>query len=280
MIKWRERTGAAGRLELESCWHRQRWLTCGSVAGQNRSMGDRYRPEEYWSERLNSNCNLRGTGHISYSAEYNAWLYRAKRRALLNAVKGMHRPFRALDVGSGIGWVVQELLECGAEVEGCDIASVAVARLRQTFPDIEFFQATLGSSPLPRVDHSYDVITLLDVAYHITDDAMWRAGLTDLARLLQPNGRLVVSDGLGSDMRAPASHVRFRSRAEWEREAAAVGLSLLQIRPYFRWLSRDRDQRVLGRIPDRWRGAVEYGLERIVPRPAHMHCAVFTAAPS
>lgn len=238
-------------------------------------MSDDYQPAEYWSQRLSADCSLRGTGHISYSAAYNRWLYRAKRRALQRALLGLRLPWRALDVGSGVGWVVQELLARGAEVEGCDIAEVAVVQLRQRFPGTTFFQTTLGASPLPRADRSYDVITLLDVAYHITDEAAWRAAMSDLGRLLASDGRLVVSDGFGEETISPASHVRFRSRAEWESAAAAAGLRLARLDPYFRWLSRDREASVLARLPDTWRGAIEYGLEWVAPRRAHMQCAVF-----
>jgi len=235
---------------------------------------------DYWSERLSANCSLRGTGHISYSEGYNRWLYRAKRHALRRALRGVRPPFRALDVGSGVGWVVQELITRGADVDGCDIAEVAVVGLRERFPKATFFQATLGASPLPASDRSYDVITLLDVAYHITEDAAWCAGVGDLGRLLRPGGRLVVSDGLGLETRAPASHVRFRSRREWELAAASAGLRLLRVDPYFRWLSRDRTASRLATLPDGWRGAIEYGLERIAPMTPHMRCAVFTSLTS
>ena len=44
---------------------------------------------------------------------------------------------------------------------------------------------------------------------------------------------------------------------------------------YFRWLSRDRAESWMNdHLPDAWRGAIEYGLERTVPRRPHMRWAV------
>ena len=235
---------------------------------------DEYRPAEYWSRRLAGEFTLRGTGHQCYSERYNRWLYRRKRAALAAALRGLPPRPAALDVGSGVGWVVAELLARGASVEGCDIADIAVERLRERFPEATFFQAAVGAAPLPRDDASYDVVTMLDVAYHVVDDALWEAAVADLARVLRPGGRLVVSDGLGADDVVPASHVRFRSRVRWEGAAAANGLSVVRVLPYFRWLSRDQAASRLERLPDGARGAVEYVLEGLVPRRPHMRLAV------
>jgi SAM-dependent methyltransferase len=233
----------------------------------------RYQPEQYWADRLNDRFDLRATGHIEYSSGYNAWLYRGKRRALRRLSRGVDPPADALDVGSGVGWVVHELREMGHRVDGCDIAPVAIERLAARFPDSAFFVATLGTDPLPREDASYDLITVLDVTYHITDDGLWEAGLADLARLLRPGGRIIVSDGLGSADVRPAEHVHFRSRDRWAEAAARHGLQLTRVLPYFRWLSRPRELTGWSRLPDGARGAVEYTLEWCGPRTPHMRGA-------
>src|SRR6059058_2601072 len=98
-------------------------------------MAEKYEPAAYWSDRLAGQYDLRGTGHLSYSARYNQWLYRAKRRALRRALRSLQPRARALDLGSGTGWVVAELIRAGADVEGCDIAELAVKRLSEQFPE-------------------------------------------------------------------------------------------------------------------------------------------------
>jgi SAM-dependent methyltransferase len=233
---------------------------------------------EYWSRRLESHFSLRGTGHLSYSDAYNAWLYRGKRRALAPLLDRLPARCRVLDLGSGTGWVVGELLARGLEVEGCDLVDAAVERLRARYPGVEFFAVELGREPLPRPDAAYDALTALDVLYHVTDDARWSEALAELARVLRPGGALVVSDGLGDLDRVPADHVRFRSRQRWCEAAASVGLELEEVRPLYRWLSRDPGQGPLSRVPGAVRGPIEYGLELSARRPPHMQIGLLRRA--
>jgi SAM-dependent methyltransferase len=235
-----------------------------------------YDPRAYWSERLEEDFSLRGTGHIAYSERYNRWLYRAKRTALRRALAEVGHPAKAFDIGSGTGWVIRELTEFGDSVEGSDLTLVAVERLRRSFPAIEFHQLAIGDDRIPRPDASFDLVTALDVLYHVPDDGDWAAGIREVARILRPGGSLVASDGLGDHDERPAAHVRFRSRERWEREASRAGMKVGTVIPLYRWLSRSPSESRLARLPDRLRGPIEYGLERLrIGRP-HMRCAVLT----
>ena len=235
-------------------------------------MDDPYEPASYWEERLGREFTLKGTGHQQYGEAYNRWLYRNKARLLRRLLPARLDGVRALDVGSGTGWVVEQLLARGATVDGCDITDVSVERLSARFPDVSFAKVALGADPLPAADATYDLVTLLDVAYHVVDDAAWASAVAELARVLRPGGRLVLTDGLGPAVRSPAPHVRFRPLSAW---ASAPGLAVDRVVPYCRWLSRDpSDAPLLGRVDERVRGALEYALERSVPRSPHLRGAV------
>jgi SAM-dependent methyltransferase len=233
----------------------------------------RYQPRRYWSDRLEREFTLRGTGHLSYSQAYNVWLYRAKRRAFRRALANAGRG-PALDIGSGTGWVVAELLRCGTPVEGCDIAPNAVRRLRRSFPAVSFFEFELGAEQAPRPDASYGLITALDVLYHVTDNEAWGAAVAEIARLLHPGGRAIVSDGFGKAEVAPAPHVRFRPMEAWEGAARTSGLQIVSTIPLYRWLSREVDQPLLRHLPGGLRGGIEYALEVAVSRRPHMRLAI------
>jgi SAM-dependent methyltransferase len=243
-------------------------------------VADGYRPAEYWSHLLESDFTLRGTGHICYSCGYNRWMYRRKGEVLRRALRDVSLPARALDVGSGTGWVVEQLLRFGAAVEGCDITEVSVRRLSERFPGLPFRRVALGEDPLPHPDGSFDLVTLIDVAFHIVDEALFEAGVREIARVLAPGGHLIATDGFGDREVVPWEHVRFRPRRRWVEVAGSGGLRLAALRPCYRWLSRDPHELWLRGLPGRVRGALEYALEHAVPRRPHLRCATFVKEPS
>jgi SAM-dependent methyltransferase len=239
-------------------------------------MGD-YEPETYWSERLERDFTLRGTGHVSYSESYNEWVYRRKAKALRQALEGAPSGGHALDLGSGVGWGVRQLLSHDFKVDGCDITLVAVQRLAQEIPEATFFQANLGSAPVPRDDQTFDVVTLLDVAYHITNDELWSAAVRDVGRLLKPGGVFIITDRIGTNREQVQEHVVFRSQRDWEQAASAAGMRLVQVQPLYTWLSRPKNIRGWRRVPDDVRGRVEYLLDEhpVVPRAPHLRWGAF-----
>lgn len=239
------------------------------------SKRSRYRPAQYWTDRLSKDFSLRGVGHQQYSEGYNNWIYRQKRRALDGILPSLRAGGRALDVGSGVGWVVEELRARGWTTDGADISPVAVDRLRQRFPGATFMQVALGNDPVPAADAAYDLITILDVTYHVVDDELWSAGLSELARVLKPGGHLVVIDRFGATDDDAAPHVRFRSRQRWETAARSCGLTLQTVQPVYRWLSREYDKGLLSRVPEKLRGPAEFALERVPARQPHMRGARF-----
>lgn len=63
-----------------------------------------YDSRTFWEERLRRNWNLIGVGHMAYSQRYNSYLYCAKVRTLLRAIKDYQVQIEnseVLDVGSG-----------------------------------------------------------------------------------------------------------------------------------------------------------------------------------
>jgi len=231
-----------------------------------------YEPERYWSDRLRRDFNLRGVGHGQYSESYNRWIYRQKARTLSRVLPRTGARARALDVGSGIGWVVEQLLAAGWAVDGCDISDVAVAALRDRFPGSSFVTHAFGAELLPHETAAYDLVTMLDVTYHVVDDELWGCGLAELARVLRPDGSLVLLDRFGAVDDDAAAHVRFRSLARWDAATAGVGLRRAELVPAYRWLSRPRGG-LLDRLPGAVRGPVEFGLESVHLRAPHMRCA-------
>lgn len=224
----------------------------------------------YWQRRLAEQWSIAGTGHLQYSASYNTWLYRAKGHALRRALRALPTPGSALDVGSGTGWVLRELLEGGWQPRGCDIAPVAVERLNTELPTVAVLVADAARDRLPAASATLDLVTAIDVVYHLVDDDGARHLVSEVARVLRPGGHLVFSDTFGPADRTPAEHVRFRGEQSWRQLLGGHGLDVTRTQPYFRTLSRPPEASRLGRLPQAWRGAIEYTVDRWLPVPPWM----------
>jgi SAM-dependent methyltransferase len=200
------------------------------------SLTDSYDPRNYWEGRLSSNFNLRGVGHICYTEDYNAWLYRRKAESLAAALEGMSVAGRSvLDVGCGTGFFVRSFAGRGALVHGVDITEVSVARLRAEFPNHAFTTANI-SSPSFVSPGAFDIVNIWDVLYHVVDDEGFRTALENLASAVRPGGQLLLTDQLaGSADARVAPHVKLRCLATYQSVFPDLGLHLVKLLPlYFR----------------------------------------------
>jgi SAM-dependent methyltransferase len=126
---------------------------------------------------------------FTFDVEERHWWYRGRRAVLDAVLDGLALPedARILDAGCGSGRNMVELARRGP-VTGVELASqsLEVARRRNLGPVLE------GSldEPLPLADGAFDLAVALDVLEHVRDDG---AALRELARVLAPGGRLLVT---------------------------------------------------------------------------------------
>jgi ubiquinone/menaquinone biosynthesis C-methylase UbiE len=103
-----------------------------------------------------------------------------------------------LDVGCGTGTLAQlakERVGTAGRVSGIDPGSQQIARARsksgrRNFP-IDFQVGVIEQLSFP--DHSFDVVFSTLMMHHLPDD-LKRRGLSEIARVLKPQGRLVIVD--------------------------------------------------------------------------------------
>ena len=94
---------------------------------------------------------------------------------------------RVLDVGSGMGFLLEALDAAGYTPSGLEISPIAVARARErTRAAIEIGDA---DSPFPFPDASFAAVMLLDVIEHLHRVP---EALNEIHRVLQPGGKLFV----------------------------------------------------------------------------------------
>jgi SAM-dependent methyltransferase len=194
--------------------------------------------ERYWDDRLTRRYGLDGVGYMGLAESYNAWMYRVRRRVFLAEARRLAAPStaRVLDVGSGTGFWVERWHELGVRsVMGSDLTEVAVENLRRRYPGDTFMRFDVGGDADPFGGERFDAVSMIDVAYHIVDDARFRRAFEALFALLKPGGVLLFSENFlhGETLRLP--HQVSRPLTEIQRTVVDAGFRIVGRRPMF-WL--------------------------------------------
>jgi SAM-dependent methyltransferase len=201
-------------------------------------------------------------------APWQRWLYRAKERAyrrLLDEQGVAVRGRRVLDFGCGAGYFEDVWERAGATTTvGVDVVPATIERLAAEHPRRSYVCADLSSAPEaldPLGD--FDLVTAIDVVYHILDDERLERTLAALVKALRPAGHFLFTDALREH--EPQSHVRFRSLAWWRRQLDTHGFSLVARRPVA--VLHNRPSRA-GKLAPALVGALAYHADSVLLRVA------------
>jgi len=164
-----------------------------------------FTPGSYWNERLTRNFNLTGVGYQGLGIGFNRVTYHLRRIMFRSVVSrfGLAKVDRVIDIGSGTGFC-RLWLDAGArEVDGVDLAEVAVESLGRLFPHCRFHHLDIGRELPAMLKARFDAVSAFDVLFHIVDDRLWRNAISNLADLLRPGGYLLLSESFlhGAEMR-------------------------------------------------------------------------------
>jgi SAM-dependent methyltransferase len=160
---------------------------------------ERYDPQAFWDRTLADNFHLPGIALATFPDSLNRAWYASTASSLdrlleEQQLQGSLHERSVLDVGPGIGMWIDFWRNRGVrDITGLDITSAGFDRLHRLFPDTELVQADIGDAGLA-VTRTFDVISVASVLLHVTDDAKWEQALANLARLLAPDGLLLVVD--------------------------------------------------------------------------------------
>ena len=193
-------------------------------------------PTDYWQERLSADYSLGSTGWKTLGEAFNKWSYAVRGRVFTRVARDA-LPTRdhasVLDMGSGTGFYLDLWQRLGAaRFTGSDLTPVAVERLTRRYPTATIQRVDIGGGAPPLPVGAYDAISIIDVLYHIVDDARYVQALFNLASLLKPDGVLLMSENLVSRP-SRAAHQVTRSR-EWLLSALGdAGLAVVHEQPIF-----------------------------------------------
>ena len=187
---------------------------------------------DFWEQRLGEDWTLSGVGYQALGRPFNTWMYRVRRKVFLQHVSALHLPLptaRVLDVGSGTGFYVRRWQELGAgSVTGCDLTQSAVDRLAQRHPNVPFLRIDISQPVTSLEPGSFDVVSCMDVLFHITDDAHYRSAVANIAALLKPGGHFVLSDNFLHRAEQRGERQVNRSLTTIENVLDAAGLEVLR----------------------------------------------------
>jgi SAM-dependent methyltransferase len=115
-----------------------------------------------------------------------------------------------------------------------------VDNLRRAYPAASFLRADVGDRAVVEQVGAgvVDVVSAMDVLFHIVDDAAYATALANIRDLLRPGGYLLYSDAFVHGPTQRVEHRVSRSLAEVTEVMREIGLEIIDRRPFF-WLMND-----------------------------------------
>ena len=202
-------------------------------------------PAGYWEQRhARFGERLDGVGRKGLGEEGNSLDYETKwahiRRALVD-VGITPGPF--LDAGCGIGWFSQHLQAEGYTPTGVDFSPSDVEIARRQLGDAA---VEVGSLDTYQSGRTFDLVICIDVLFHLVDDQIWQATVTNLSGQVTSGGHLVIQESL---VERPADvgsstvqHTRWRSLGNYT--AVLAGWELV-LHDHYRLPAEDADKDLL-----------------------------------
>jgi len=185
----------------------------------------------YWNQRHAHRDELRSGGDIGLDFAANQAFYLRRVGMLLELVQGhlpLVEPVFALDAGCGKGYFAGQLEQCGIRVLGVDASATAIDFCRRQHAGV-YVNSRLDTFESPDL---FDCVYSIDVFFHILDDAVWAASLSNLASLTRPGGLLLVTDHNAPRRRQLGDYIVHRPASEYRAIAEQHGFDYRGWRPY------------------------------------------------
>lgn len=128
-----------------------------------------------------------------------------------------------LDLGCGYGRIASEFIAHGFDYTGIDISPEAIARARTSVPQGSFFEGNLVEW---KTTQKFDVVCVLYVFVHFTEDHEWAAVLEAALSRIRPGGMLFFADYFPAERTAPVPHVVNRPLSDYVTMFARHGFEL------------------------------------------------------
>jgi len=205
-------------------------------------------------------------GHTGWADQqvyaYDQPLRRASVARAIDAACPRLTGMAAADVGCGTGDFALMLASRGASVLAIDFSAAVleVARRRGASVSAPMRFVCASATQIPAEAAAFDLVTSITVMQHLVRDEDLKLGMSELARVLKPDGRVVfleLAPPLPAPNRSPDGHVIERPPESWRAAFEAGGLAIDSEFPYPQY--GITALRLFARAIDRVRGTTPTG---------------------
>ncbi|MGK7344475.1 MAG: class I SAM-dependent methyltransferase [Candidatus Nitrospinota bacterium M3_3B_026] len=178
-----------------------------------------FNPESYWKTRHSRDeLGIRKVGNICKSRDENVTEYRRAQGQMANYLEddvGDISKASILDLGFGMGHYAGLARRLGAAFyHGLDFASKDIDALTGKYSGLKFENRDICEPGLD-LGRKYDVILLIDVAYHIVDERKFRSLIDNVRRHVRARSVIYVT-GRFKNGTPTAAHVSHRELSRFE----------------------------------------------------------------
>lgn len=163
--------------------------------------------QEYWDKLLSENTSLKGVGWPNWPESYNLILYKKYLKGFEKVINDLQKNYKfnlknsitVFEVGPGTGFYTSYFWNAGIEqYTGADISESSVNKLKAKFPNYTFSRKNISDYDdfINSHKNSFDLICIVDVLLHITDDMKFRSAVDNLSSMLKPGGYIIIGDAI------------------------------------------------------------------------------------
>lgn len=155
-------------------------------------MNEVKRNREYWNDIANTGANASVIDPNDSKGFKNQYIASIRDQSIVGALDDDVN--LVLDFGCGTGGLVHALCQSGREVIGVDISIELLKLARSREYDEAVLFVEYSGFPLPMTDNSVEAVVVYVVFAYMVDDAYFSKILTEIHRVLKPNGQLLIID--------------------------------------------------------------------------------------
>lgn len=163
--------------------------------------------QEYWDKLLSNNTSLKGVGWPNWPESYNLILYKKYLKGFENIINDLQKKYDfsidskklVFEAGPGTGFYTSYFWKAGIKTyTGADLSETSVLKLSIKFPEFSFIRKNISDNDefIKNNKDKFDLICIIDVLLHITDDQKFRDAIDNLSYILKPNGYLIIGDAI------------------------------------------------------------------------------------